>query len=146
MSESFPRLLQEIVDFYQQLPDDEKREALINEATQVDQYAPVEGEVFDLKDIRKDHECSDTVGIFVKTADDNVIIFKIQLGEKVQTLTRALSVILCKGLKGCSAKEIADLPESFIPRIVGSELYRLRSRTVYYVLRRLKKAAGKLAS
>jgi len=139
-----PQLLQEIIDFYEGLPDGEKREALINDATLAEQYEPATDDVFDLEDIRKDTECSDTVGIYVKKAEDDTIVFKIKLGEKVQTLTRALSVILCKGLKGCSTKEIAELPESFVPRIVGSELYRLRSRTVYYMLRRLKEAAQNL--
>lgn len=140
----FPRQLQEIIGFYEQLSDDEKREALINEATLSGQYQPSDGEAFDLEDIRKDTECSDTVGIFVKIADDGVVTFKILLGEKVQTLTRAMAVILCRGLNGCSAGEIADLPESFVSRIVGGELHRLRSRTVYYVLRRLKEAVRSL--
>lgn len=145
MSDSVPQALQEIVDFYESLPDDEKREALINEAAIAEQYAPAEGENFDLQDVRKDTECSDTVGIFVKTTENGAILFKFTLGEKVQTLTRALSVILCKGLKGCSADEIRNLPESFFPRIVGSELYRLRSRTIYYMLRRLQEAVLSLA-
>lgn len=144
MIDSFPQALQQIIDFYEGLPDDEKREALINEAALAEQYAPAEGEAFDLEDVRKDSECSDTVGIFVKTTEDDLVLFKISLGEKVQTLTRALSVILCKGLKDCSADEIADLPESFVPRIVGSKLYRLRSRTIYYMLRRLKEAVQNL--
>lgn len=142
--ESVPRLLQEIIDFYEGLPDGEKREALINDATLTEQYEPAADETFDLEDVRKDTECSDTVGIYVKKNDGGTIVFKIKLGKKVQTLTRALSVILCKGLKDCTAKEISNLPESFVPRIVGSELYRLRSRTVYYTLRRLKEAVQKL--
>ena len=136
----FPRQLQKIIDFYAQLSDDEKREALINEATLSGQCQPSEGETFDLEDIRKDTECSDTVGIFVKLSDNGEVTFKILLGEKVQTLTRAMTVILCRGLNGCSAEEIIELPDSFVARIVGGELYRLRSRTVYYVLRRLKEA------
>ncbi len=145
MSDSIPRQLQKIIDFYEGLPDDEKREALINEAAQAEQYAPQEGEVFDLQEVRKDNECSDTVGIYVTAINNDTIQFKISLGENVQTLTRALSVILCKGLKDCSAEKITNLPESFVPRIVGSELYRLRSRTIYYTLRRLKEAVQKLA-
>ena len=145
MSDSVPQPLQEIIDFYESLPDDEKREALINEADLAEQYAPQDEDFFDLEDIRKDNECSDTVGIFVKATENDAVLFKISLGEKVQTLTRALSVILCKGLKDCSAGEITNLPESFVPRIVGSELYRLRSRTIYYMLRRLKEAVQKLA-
>ncbi len=136
----FPRPLQEIVDFYEQLTDNEKREALINDAALSGQYRPGDGEAFDLEDLRKDNECSDRVGIFVKVAKNGEVTFKILLGEKVQTLTRAMAVILCRGLNGCSAKEIIELPDSFVARIVGGELHRLRSRTVYYVLRRLKEA------
>ncbi len=145
MINPIPQRLQQIIDFYEQLPDDEKREALINEAALSEDYAPAVNEAFDFESIRKDTECSDTVGIYVNAAEDDIIQFKISLGEKVQTLTRALSVILCKGLKDCSADEITHLPESFVPRIVGSELYRLRSRTIYYMLRRLKEAVQKLA-
>lgn len=140
----FPRQLQEIIGFYEQLSDDEKREALINEATLAGQYKPAAGEAFDLEDIRKDTECSDTVGLFVKLAGDGAVTFKIQLGENVQTLTRAMAVILCRGLNGCSAAQIVNLSESFVSRIVGSELHRLRSRTIYYVLRRLKEAVRTL--
>lgn len=145
MIDSFPQALQQIIDFYEGLPDDEKREALINEAALAEQYAPEDGDHFDMEDVRKDNECSDTVGIFIKATGSDTILFKISLGEKVQTLTRALSVILCKGLKNCSTAEITNLPESFVPRIVGSELYRLRSRTIYYMLRRLQEAVQKLA-
>lgn len=144
MNDSIPQRLQQIVDFYEQLPDDEKREALINEAGQAEQFAPQKDELFAIEDLRKDNECSDTVGLFVKTDKTGKIKFKISLGKQVQTLTRSLSSILCKGLKDCSAEEILALPEAFIPRIVGSELHRLRSRTIYYMLRRLKEAVEKL--
>lgn len=144
MSSPLPQRLQQIVDFYENLPDDEKREALISQADQADQYAPQPGESFEFEDIRKDTECSDTVGIFISIKQDTAVHFKISLGDQVQTLTRALSVILCKSLNGCSAKQITELPDTFIPRIVGSELYRLRSRTIYYLLRRLKESLLKL--
>ncbi len=144
MNDSIPQRLQQIIDFYEQLPDDEKREALINEAGQAQQYAPQAGEAFEVEDLRKDNECSDTVGIFVKTDKTGKIEFKISLGAQVQTLTQALTSILCKGLKDCSTEEILVLPESFIPRIIGSELHRLRSRTIYYMLKRLKEAVKKM--
>ncbi|MCF6312366.1 MAG: SufE family protein [Verrucomicrobiales bacterium] len=144
MDTSLPQRLQQMIDFYESLPDDEKREALINEAEQAEQYAPQPGESFDFEDVRKDTECSDTVGIFISISEHPKIHFKISLGDQVQTLTRALSAILCKSLNGCSAQQIIELPDSFIPRIVGSELYRLRSRTIYYLLRRLKESLLKL--
>jgi cysteine desulfuration protein SufE len=36
------------------------------------------------------------------------------------------------------------VPADFVPRIVGSELVRLRSQTVYYVLSRMKTAVKML--
>ena len=60
------------------------------------------------------------------------------LGPEVQTLTRAMTAILCKGLDGRTPQEILDLPSDFVTRIVGSELVRVRSQTIYYVLSRIK--------
>jgi cysteine desulfuration protein SufE len=60
------------------------------------------------------------------------------LGPEVQTLTRAMTAILCKGLDGSTPQEILDLPSDFVTRIVGTELVRVRSQTVYYVLTRIK--------
>jgi predicted component of type VI protein secretion system len=41
-------------------------------------------------------------------------------------------------LEGSTPQEILDLPSDFVTRIVGSELVRVRSQTVYYVLTRIK--------
>jgi cysteine desulfuration protein SufE len=41
-------------------------------------------------------------------------------------------------------EEILALEPDFVPRITGAELVRLRSRTVYYVLRRMQEAARAL--
>ena len=60
------------------------------------------------------------------------------LGPEVQTLTRSMTAILCKGLEGATPHEILDMPSDFVTRVVGSELVRLRSQTVYYVLTRIK--------
>jgi cysteine desulfuration protein SufE len=60
------------------------------------------------------------------------------LGPEVQTLTRAMTAILCKSLEGCTPQEIVDLPSDFVTRIVGAELVRIRSQTIYYVLSRIK--------
>jgi cysteine desulfuration protein SufE len=60
------------------------------------------------------------------------------LGPEVQTLTRSMASILCKGLEGSTPQEILDLPSDFVRRIVGTELVRIRSQTVYYVLTRIK--------
>ena len=64
--------------------------------------------------------------------------FKVSLGPEVQTLTRAMTAILCKGLDGAKPDEILEVPSDFVPKIVGAELVRLRSQTSYYVLGRMK--------
>ncbi|HYF34206.1 MAG TPA: SufE family protein, partial [Prosthecobacter sp.] len=102
--------------------------------------APKEGENFDLEDVRKDEECTDTVGVFVRVDENNATHFAIELGPKVQTLTKAMTAILCKGLNGSTPQQVLDVPADFVPRIIGAELVRLRSQTVYYVLSRLKTA------
>jgi cysteine desulfuration protein SufE len=56
----------------------------------------------------------------------------------VQTLTRAMAAILCKGLDGATPQQILDLPQDFVTRIVGAELVRVRSQTTFYVLSRVK--------
>jgi len=49
-----------------------------------------------------------------------------------------MSSILCKGLDGVTPEEILEIPADFVPKIVGAELVRLRSQTVYYLLTRIK--------
>jgi cysteine desulfuration protein SufE len=65
----------------------------------------------------------------------------VTLGPQVQTLTKAMSSILCKGLDGITPEEVLAIPADFVPKIVGAELVRLRSQTVYYLLTRMKGVA-----
>jgi cysteine desulfuration protein SufE len=58
----------------------------------------------------------------------------------VQTLTKAMTSILCRGLNGAKLQDVLEVPADFVPRIIGAELVRLRSQTVYYVLSRMKTA------
>jgi cysteine desulfuration protein SufE len=62
----------------------------------------------------------------------------------VQTLTKAMATILCRGLNGSTLTEVLAVPQDFVPRIVGADLVRLRSQTVYYVLSRMKQVAQAL--
>ena len=137
----YPAALQEIVDLFEFLPDQEKRENLIAYADQARAQEPLEGDVFDLEDVRKDEECTDTVGVYLKVDPDERATFKVTLGPQVQTLTRAMTSILCQGLRGSTCQEIMEIPQDFVPKIVGGELVRQRSQTVYYVLTRMKSAA-----
>ncbi len=111
---------------------------LINFADGAARQVPEEGECFDLEDVRKDEECTDTVGVYLRVGEG--CHFKITLGPHVQTLTRAMTTVLCQGLNGASPEEVMEVPADFVPQIVGAELVRLRSQTVYYVLGRMKAA------
>ena len=134
----YPRGLQTIINLFQSLPDEEKRETLISYAEQAPKWAPKPGEVFDLEDVRKDEECTDTVGVFLKVGPDRRVDFRVSLGPQVQTLTRAMTSILCRGLDKTPLQEVLDVPSDFVPKIVGADLVRARSHTVYYVLTRMK--------
>lgn len=137
-----PPALAEIVDFFDSLPEDEKRENLIAYADNAANCALKPGEAFDLEDTRKDEECTDTVGVFLRVDPiTRGVHFRINLGVHVQTLTRAMAAILCKGLDGSTPEAVLEVPQDFVPKIVGGQLVRLRSQTVYYILTRLKSAA-----
>ena len=138
---SYPSKLSAIIELFSGLPDAEKRETLIAYADQAKSQEPREGEAFDLEDIRKDEECTDTVAIYLRLDESGGSHFRVTLGPQVQTLTRAMSSILCKGLDGVSPSEILEITADFVPKIVGAELVRLRSQTVYYLLTRIKGVA-----
>lgn len=137
---NYPPPLREIIAFFEALPDDEKRENLILYADQAASHAPTESETYVLEDVRKDDECTDTVGIFLKREPNGDLILRVSLGAQVQTLTRAMTAILCEGLNGATPQEVADVPADFVPKIVGGQLVRVRSQTVYYVFGRIKAA------
>ena len=136
-----PEKLLQIVSLFESLPPAEKREALISYADSAAKQGPRDGETFDLEDIRKDEECTDTVGVFLKVSPERSCTFRVTLGPQVQTLTKAMTSILCKGLAGCTPEQIMDVPADFVPKIVGADLVRQRSQTVYYILTRMKGVA-----
>ena len=138
---TLPAALNDLVTLFEALPEGERREALIDLASAAPTHAPKAAEIFDLVDLRKDAECSDTVGIHVRMEAGERVHFAVTLGPKVQTLTRALAVLLCRGLNGSTLSEVLAVPQDFVPRVIGAELVRLRSQTVYYVLRRMQEAA-----
>jgi cysteine desulfuration protein SufE len=134
----YPPKLDKIIDLFEHLPEDERRETLVSYADNARKQEPREGEQFQLVDVRKDEECADTVGVYLHVSGDGKAHIRMTLGPEVQTLTRAMTAILCKGLEGCTPQEILDLPSDFVTRIVGAELVRVRSQTIYYVLTRIK--------
>lgn len=136
----YPEPLNDLIDLFEHLPEQERRENLVVMADNAKKYEPSEGDVFDLEDIRKDEECTDTVGVYLRVNEDGHLHFAVTLGPMVQTLTKAMTSILCRGLNGAKPQEVLDVPADFVPRIIGAELVRLRSQTVYYVLSRMKTA------
>jgi cysteine desulfuration protein SufE len=143
---TFLSILNDIATFFESLTEQERRENLVLFSEQAGRYAPVEGEHFDLQDVRKDKECIDTVGIFLRVDENQRVHFAVKLGPKVQTLTRAMATILCRGLNGAIAEEVLNVPREVVSRIVGVELTRRRSQTVYYVLYRMKEAVRQFLS
>lgn len=142
---SYPPALNEIIELFEFLPEAERRETLINYSDAASACGRKEGEHYDLEDVRKDEECTDTVGVFLRVDDQDRVHFAIELGPKVQTLTKAMTAILCKGLDGSTVQDVLAVPADFVPRIIGAELVRLRSQTVYYVLSRMKTAVKMFA-
>lgn len=140
----YPAALDELITFFESLPEGERRENLIDLAAAAPNYAPKEGEKFDLEDVRHDAECTDTVGVHARLEHGDHVHFAISLGPKVQTLTKAMATILCRGLNGSTISEVLEVPQDFVPRIVGADLVQLRSQTVYYVLGRMKQVAQAL--
>lgn len=136
----FPPALLEIIELFEFLSEPERREMLINYAEAAPTCARLEGEIYEVADVRRDEECTDTVGVFLKVGADERVNFAIEFGPKVQTLTKAMATILYRGLDGCTAGQILNVSPDFVPRIIGAELVRLRSQTVYYMLKRLKEA------
>lgn len=136
----YPPKLAAIIHLFESLPEEEKRENLIAYSEQAKKHEPRPGETFDLEDVRKDEECTDTVGVYLRLDAEKHAHFRITLGPQVQTLTKAMTSILCKGLDGLPISEILDLPADFVPKIVGGHLVRIRSQTVYYILTRMKSA------
>jgi len=134
----YPAKLSEIIEFFEMLPEEEKRENLILYADNSKHQEPRAGDTFTLEDVRKDEECTDTVGVFLNVDADRAAHFRITLGPHVQTLTKAMTTILCKGLDGLKPEEVMEVPQDFVPKIVGAHLVRARSQTVYYILGRMK--------
>src|SRR5215218_10095315 len=119
---SYPPKLTSIIQLFESLPEEEKRENLIAYAEQAKKHAPREGEQFDLEDVRKDEECTDTVGVYMQVDPERRARFRVTLGPQVRTLTKAMTAILCRGLEGSTLQEILDLPADFVPKIVGGQL------------------------
>src|SRR5258708_19435807 len=95
-SSTYPSGLQSIIDLFVSLPDEEKRETLIAYAEQSTKWAPHDGDKFDLEDVRKDEECTDTVGVFLSVDTKKQLKFRVPLAPQSHTLTRPMTPLLSR--------------------------------------------------
>src|SRR4029450_12259688 len=93
----YPEKLQNIIDLFDHFPEVERRETLVAYSDSASKQEPRPGEKFDPEDRRKDEECADTVGVYLQVDANGKAHIRMTLGPEVQTLTRAMSSILCKG-------------------------------------------------
>src|SRR5438105_4233912 len=105
----YPTQLNKIINLFESLPEDERRETLVSYADIAKKQEPREGENFDLIDVRKDEECTDTVGVYLHVDENGRAHIRMTLGPGVQTLTRSMTAILCKGLDGSTPQEATRL-------------------------------------
>jgi cysteine desulfuration protein SufE len=61
----YPAKLNKIINLFESLPEDERRETLVSYADSAKKQEPRDAENFDLVDVRKDEECTDTVGVYL---------------------------------------------------------------------------------
>ena len=109
----YPDKLNKIVDLFESLPEVERRETLVSYADNAKKQEPREGEKFDLEDVRKDEECADTVGVYLHVDENGKAHIRMTLGPEVQTLTRSMASILCKGLEGLDPTGNSRFAERF---------------------------------
>src|SRR5438046_10237395 len=130
----YPTKSNKIINRCESLPEDERRETLVSYADNAKNQEPREREKFDLVDVRKDQECTDTVGVYLHADENGRAHIRMTLGPEVQTLTRSMTAILCKGREGSTPQETLDLPSDIVPRTVCTESVRIRSQPAYCVL------------
>src|SRR5262244_3320781 len=104
----YPGKLGKIINLFESLPEDERRETLVSYADNAKRQEPRGGENFDLVDVRKDEECTDTVGVYLQVDENGRAHIRMTLGPEVQTLTRSIAAILCNGLDGSTPQEILN--------------------------------------
>ena len=114
----------------------------MSDADNAKNQEPRQTDKFDLVDVRKDEECTDTVGVYLHVDEDGKAHIRMTLGPEVQTLTRSMRPFFARG-DGSTPQEILDLPSYFVTRIVGTELVRLRSQILRITFSPALKASAK---
>src|SRR2546430_14377097 len=94
----YPTKLGKIINLFESLPEDERRETLVSYADIAKKQEPRESEKFDLVDVRKDEECTDTVGVYLHVDENGKAHIRMTLGPEVQTLFFFKSAVPHKNL------------------------------------------------
>ncbi len=139
---NLPKRLEQIASYFEQLDEQSRRERLIAFAEQSDKWLPQPSDKILYQDIRKDEECLDEVGVFI-VDDGEGLVWRMQYGNDVQILTRAIGTILSDGLNHAKPEEVTSLSADVIHRIIGQQLFRNRSQSIYYIFNRIKQAMKK---
>src|SRR4029078_13283891 len=98
----YPTRLNRIINLFESLPEDERRETLVSYSDNAKKQEPREGENFELVDLRKEEECTDTVGVYLHVDENGKAHIRMTLGPEVQTPARAMTAILCHGIEGAT--------------------------------------------
>jgi cysteine desulfuration protein SufE len=141
---TLPAALDQIAQSFQGLSEVQRRDLLLTYAAEAPRHRPRAEETYVLSDERIDPGCIDTVGLYLRRDDEGRLHLRASFGPEVQTLTRALVAILCRGLEGATVGEAVDLSDEFVPLVAGEQLLRQRGRSVYHVTRRLREAAMRI--
>src|SRR5437773_9990738 len=104
--ESYPTKLNKIINLFESLPEDERRETLVSYADNAKKQEPREGENFDLVDVRKDEECMDRVGGYLHVDENGKAHMRMTLGPEVQRVAGAMASVRCRGLERCTPQGI----------------------------------------
>jgi cysteine desulfuration protein SufE len=72
---TYPPKLNNIINLFESLPEDERRETLVSYADNAKKQEPRDGEQFDLQDIRKDEECATRLAFICMSMNRARLIF-----------------------------------------------------------------------
>src|SRR5207247_10682929 len=87
----YPTKLNKIINLFESLPEDERRETLVSYADNAKKQEPRDGENFDLVDVRKDEECTDKVGVYLHVDENGAARIRMPLCQAVKTRTRSIA-------------------------------------------------------
>ena len=135
--------LEHRIEELQALPRDAQISNLIALAGGLAKLAPDSSQHWDVRDVRQDLECADTVGLYVRRDSDGVRL-AAEVGQEVTTLTKALTALMVQHLDGETPTAIASVTASQLSGIVPASLLRQRQNTVNYAVQRLQDAVRSL--